>query len=86
VHSYDQYAVILNKHRHATEEELNVVECFIDYAFPSSFVEKGTNDHDCWALSRGELEEAKKFEGMCSALNRYVLSLNRGAECLQQVA
>lgn len=77
-----QYITILNKHGHATERELWVVECFIEYVFPSSIAEKSTNGHDCWALSRVELEEAKKFDGMCTALNMYTLSLSSGVKCL----
>lgn len=85
VYRYEQYVVILNKHRHATPRELKVVEYFIGYVFPSSILEKSTNGHDYWILSRVELEEAKNFEGMCAALNTYTLSLSREKRCLQVV-
>lgn len=81
----EQYTIILNKHRHATPQELKLVECFIDYVFPSSTVKRSTNGHDYWLLAKVELEEAKNFERMCNALNRYTLSLSRGTECIQQV-
>ena len=70
-----QYIVVLNKHRQATKQEEKLVECFIDYVFPLSIVEKSNNGHNYWALSRVELEETKRFEGMCNALNTYTLNL-----------
>lgn len=87
VHISEQYTIVLNKHRHATPQELKTVEYFIDYVFPSSIAEKSTNSHDFWVLSRVELEEAKSFQGMCDALNTYTLSLDRsrGERCLQTV-
>jgi len=83
VYKDGQYTVILNKHRHATAEELKLVECFVEYVFPSSITEQSTNGHDHWVMSRVELEEAKKFQQMCNALNSYTLSLGRSAKCLQ---
>lgn len=80
----EQYVIILNKHKHATIQELKAVEYFIGYVFPSSIVRKSTNSHDYWVLSRVELEEVEKFKTMCGALDKYTLSLSRGAECLQR--
>lgn len=80
-----QHVIVLNVHRHATAQELKLVEYFVDYVFPSSVTEKRTNGHDYWLLNRVELEEAKNFRGMCDALNQYTLSLVGDARCLQQI-
>lgn len=72
-----QYVTILNRHDHATERELRVVECFIEYVFPDSIAERVNGGHDHWVVGRVGLEEAKKFQDMCSALNTYTLSLSR---------
>lgn len=85
-HRDGRYLVMLNQHRHATKSELKAIECFIEYVFPISIIERSKNGHDCWVLSRFELEEAEKFEGMCAALEKYTLSLSRGMECLQQIS
>lgn len=87
VYSGGQYTIVLNSHRHATVQESELIGYFIDYAFPSSTVERVTSDHEYWVLGRVELEEAKNFQTMCDALNRYTLSLSwsKGKKCLQTV-
>lgn len=80
-----RYAIILNRHRRATKEELSVVEHFIDYAFPFSAVQRSADRHDYWALSNVELKEAQGFQCMCDALSMYTLNLDRGVTCQQQV-
>ncbi|MCJ7760627.1 hypothetical protein MUP59_05735 [Candidatus Bathyarchaeota archaeon] len=78
VHKDGEYATVLNRHGHATEQELKIVEYFIEYVFPSSTVERSINVHDHWVLSKVEPAEAEKFEGMCNALSQYTLSLGGG--------
>ena len=70
-----QHVIMLNRHRCATERELKVIEYFIDYVFPNSIVGRVDGGHDHWVLGRVSLEEAKKFDCMCNALGKYVLSL-----------
>lgn len=82
VYADGRYTIVLNKHQHATQQELKTVECFVDYVFPSSVMKKSTGDHDYWVLSRVEPEEEEGFRSMCDALSKFTLSLNKGAECL----
>lgn len=83
IHKDEQYIIVLNKHRHATEQESSIVRHLIDYAFPSSIVEQNDDCHDYWVLRRVELEEAMNFKRMCDALDKLMLSLGGMVKCLQ---
>lgn len=83
-HSGESYIILLNRHGHATEIESSTIGLFIDYVFPDSMIEKGTNGHDCWTLSRVSSEEAGNFKRMCDALNSYSLSLSNSTISLQR--
>ena len=82
----EQLITVLNKHRRATVREVKAVDCFIEYVFPVSIVERSMNGHDYWLLSHVEPEEIKRFEGMCTVLDKYIMTkIGIGAECLQQI-
>lgn len=78
-----QYTVVLNKHKRATEQELKVVEGFIEYVFPSSIATMVDDGHSHWLLNTVELGEAKDFQRMCGAFDNYVMSLSGSEVCLQ---
>lgn len=73
------FIIVLNRHRHASKRELDVIKSFAEYAFPgsASAMEKGNGNHDHWSLGSVALEEAKRFKSMCEALDQYTLSLNK---------
>ena len=71
-HKYGQYMVILNKHENATRNDLQVVECFVDYVFPTCTMVKEGSGHDYWMIAKVEPEDVKRFESMCAALDEYL--------------
>jgi len=74
----NQYTIVLNRSGCATAEEDQLVEIFTDYVFPSSLVQKKSNIHDYWTVSRIMEDEEKSFQTMCSALNTYTQGLSGG--------
>lgn len=68
-----KFFIVLNRHGEAVQHERKAIENFAEYVFPSGAIQYGNGGHDHWEVSQLQIEDVKRFEGMCAALNTFLL-------------